>query len=353
MNKVLNPFAGKKILITGHTGFKGTWLSRILILAGAKVYGLSLEAEKNSLFSRIDNLNFEKSTILDIRNRQNIDNYFSEHKFEGIFHLAAQPLVRKSYKEPIETFETNVMGTAHILNSIINNNASKWIIVVTTDKVYKNMNKLEGYFEDEPLGGIDPYSASKAATEMVISAWRTIADQSVGKIRICSVRSGNVIGGGDVGEDRLIPDLIRSFKSNSTTVIRNPKSIRPWQHILDPLNGYLVIGSKFIDSTDLSPAYNFGPGEDSKLTVKQVAEFACSLWPNSKGIEIKSDPQAVYESELLWLSSALARKELGWFNKFEAYEAVRWTIEWEKNSVSSSPLEAIDLQINSFFEEVR
>jgi CDP-glucose 4,6-dehydratase len=212
------------------------------------------------------------------------------------------------------------------------------------------VEKLEGYAEDEPLGGKDPYSASKAGTEMVVSAWQTLASQSDKKISICSARAGNVIGGGDTAEDRLIPDLIRDFHAKSKTLIRNPESIRPWQHVLDPLNGYLTIGVNLMEGKKISPAYNFGPGEESKLTVQEMATYACSQWPESLGIEIKVDPTAVPESGLLWLSSDLATKELGWRNRFEAQEAIDWTIEWERESMSSTPLLALDQQINSFFE---
>ena len=350
MNSLLAKYSGKKILITGHTGFKGTWLSRILVLAGAQVYGLSLEAEKGSLFTKIESLGVEESSILDIRDRAAVENYFKSHSFDGIFHLAAQPLVRRSYREPIETFDTNVMGTAHVLNSVVSSNAANWVVVITTDKVYRNVEKLEGYAEKEPLGGKDPYSASKAGTEMVVSAWQTLASQSDKKISICSARAGNVIGGGDTAEDRLIPDLIRGFHAKSKTLIRNPESIRPWQHVLDPLNGYLTIGVNLMEGKKISSAYNFGPGEESKLTVQEMASYACSQWPESLGIEIKVDSTAVPESGLLWLSSDLATKELGWLNRFEAQEAISWTIEWERESMSSTPLLALDQQIKTFFE---
>ena len=349
MNKTLSSYAGKKILVTGHTGFKGSWFSRILVLAGAEVYGLALSAEPESLFARIEKLGLQESTILDIRNRQSVDNYFKENRFDGIFHMAAQPLVRRSYKEPIETFDTNVMGTAHILNSVINHQSSKWVVVITTDKVYKNFKKLEGYSEDEPLGGNDPYSASKASAEFVVTAWRTITNQSKNKVLICSARAGNVIGGGDSAEDRLLPDLIRGFKSNSMSIIRNPNSIRPWQHVLDPLYGYLLIGSMLMKNAQVSLSYNFGPGEKSKLTVEQVSSFACSLWPESKGFEVKVSSTDVPESEFLWLSSVLAGKELGWKNSLDAQEAIRWTIDWEKKTMLESPLKIMDEQIAKFY----
>jgi len=349
MANFLKDYSGKKILVTGHTGFKGAWLSRILVLAGADVFGLALDAETNSLFDVAGDLGLKESTILDIRDRDAVENYFRTHRFDGIFHLAAQPLVRRSYKEPIETFDTNVMGTAHILNAAVRNKATQWIVAITTDKVYRNVEKLGGYSEDEPLGGKDPYSASKAATEMVVSAWQTIASHEDEKISICSARAGNVIGGGDTAEDRLIPDLIRGFHAGKKTVIRNPESIRPWQHVLDPLNGYLTMGLALMAGREISRAYNFGPGEESKLTVEQMADYACTQWVGSKGVDIQIDPNAVHESGLLWLSSDLATKELGWKNQFEAREAIRWTLDWEKESMKSSPLAALDLQINKFY----
>ena len=349
MSNFLKDYSGKRILVTGHTGFKGAWLSRILVLAGAEVYGLALAADANSLFDVAGDLGFKESTILDIRDRNAVEKYFTAHRFDGIFHMAAQPLVRRSYKEPIETFDTNVMGTAHVLNAAVSNSATRWVVAITTDKVYRNVEKLGGYLEDEPLGGKDPYSASKAASEMVISAWQTIARQRDEKIAISSARAGNVIGGGDTAEDRLVPDLIRSFHAGAKTIIRNPASVRPWQHVLDPLNGYLTMGSALMAGREISSAYNFGPGEESKLTVEQMAEYACTLWEGARGLDIAVDPNAVHESGLLWLSSQLATKELGWSNRFEAREAIAWTIEWERQSMKTSPIAALDQQINAFY----
>lgn len=349
MSNFLRDYSGKKILVTGHTGFKGAWLSRMLVLAGADVFGLALKAEESSLFSIIDNLGLKESVILDIRNRDAVNNYFKAHRFDGIFHLAAQPLVRRSYIEPIETFETNVMGTANVLQAVLSNKSAPWIVVITTDKVYRNVEKLEGYTEDEPLGGKDPYSASKAATEMVVCAWQTIAASHNHDVVITSARAGNVIGGGDSAQDRLIPDLIRGFHAGIKTVIRNPASIRPWQHVLDPLSGYLAMGSALIEGRKISPAYNFGPGDESKLTVEEMADYACAQWEGAKGVEIHVDPHAVHEAGLLWLSSELAAKELGWSNRFEAREAIAWTVDWEKAAMDISALSALDLQIHEFY----
>jgi CDP-glucose 4,6-dehydratase len=347
----LSAFRGKKILVTGHTGFKGTWLSRALVLAGAEVHGLALAPEKGSIYSRTKDLGIDSSTILDIRKRGEVNEYFEDKKFDGIFHLAAQPLVLKSYEEPIETFETNVMGTAHLLDSIIVNECAEWVLVITTDKVYKNIEIDEGYCEEDALGGKDPYSASKSATEMVVNAWRAIAENKKSKIVLCAARAGNVIGGGDVAKDRLVPDLIRSFYENRSAVIRNPNSLRPWQHVLDPISGYLKIGERLISGKSVSTAYNFGPGDDSRLNVESMAKIACSMWEGDAGYVIKSDPHQPSESVLLWLSSELAHHDLGWINKLDATAAIRWTINWERESRETDAKTAIDSQIKEFFED--
>jgi CDP-glucose 4,6-dehydratase len=348
----LNAFKGKKVLVTGHTGFKGTWMSRTLVLAGAEVHGLALSPELGSIFSRIEDLGLQSSTILDIRNRKEVDSYFLHNKFDGIFHLAAQPIVLKSYEEPIETFETNVMGTAHLLDSIINNESAEWVLVITTDKVYKNIEVQEGYCEEDALGGKDPYSASKSATEMVIEAWRSIAEHKKSKVVLCAARAGNVIGGGDVAKDRLVPDLIRSFFENIPAVIRNPNSLRPWQHVLDPISGYLKIGEQLLSQKSLATAYNFGPGDESRLNVESMAKIACSLWGADKGFVIKSEVQHPPEAELLWLSSERAHHDFGWKNKLDATTAIKWTINWERESQKTNVKTATDSQIREYFEGV-
>ena len=349
MLRQFSEYKDKKILVTGHTGFKGSWLSRLLILAGADVHGLALPAEPHSIYARSGDIGMSSSTYLDICNFNEVDDFISEGKFEGIFHLAAQPLVLKSYESPVETFQTNVMGTVHLLDSIINHNSAKWVVVVTTDKVYKNIEVTFGYTEDNPLGGSDPYSASKSATEMVVNAWRAVAKSKSSKVTLCSARAGNVIGGGDIAQNRLFPDLLRSFYSNIPAVIRNPDSLRPWQHVLDPLNGYLVIGRNLMNQTPIGSAYNFGPGDDSKLTVEDMTIAACSLWEGSPGYVTKSEDSEPTESKLLWLSSEKAIHDLEWTSKLSAYEAIRWTIEWEQLANKRTPVMALDYQIHRFF----
>jgi CDP-glucose 4,6-dehydratase len=350
MLEKLSAFKGKRILITGHTGFKGAWLSRTLVLAGAEVYGIALPASAGSIYSRINDLGIQNSTILDLRDRNEVKQYFQDKKFDGVFHLAAQPLVLKSYEEPIETFETNVMGTAHLLDSIITKEAAEWVLVITTDKVYRNVEVEEGYGEEDPLGGKDPYSASKSATEMVVNAWRAVAEHKESAVILCSARAGNVIGGGDVAEDRLIPDLIRSFHLNLPALIRNPDSLRPWQHVLDPICGYLKIGQEFFNGKPLANAYNFGPTDESKLNVEEIAKIACSIWEGNSGYIIEHNEKQAHESKLLWLSSELAFHELGWKNSLSAAASVHWTINWEKESKKTDARSALDLQIKEFFE---
>jgi len=348
----LSGYLGKRILVTGHTGFKGTWLSRTLTLAGAEVHGIALAPEAGSLYTRVSETGMGNSLILDIRNRTGVESYFKNNKFDGVFHLAAQPLVLKSYEEPIETFETNVLGTAHVLDSIIRNEAAPWVVAITTDKVYKNFEVSDGYKEDDALGGKDPYSASKSATEMVLNAWRAISESRNSGIVLCSARAGNVIGGGDIAKDRLMPDLLRSFYATTPAVIRNPNSLRPWQHVLDAISGYIKIGKMLNEKKSLADAYNFGPKENSKLNVEEMAKSACSIWGNNASYIVKSDLAQLPESKLLWLSSERAFQDLSWENKLNAEEAIRWTLEWEKFAISVDAKSALDQQIGEYFKFV-
>jgi CDP-glucose 4,6-dehydratase len=343
-------YRDKRILVTGHTGFKGYWLSRFLVLLGAEVHGLALSPLKNSLFFREPSLGLKSNKILDVRDYKALNKYFSEFTFDGIFHLAAQPLVLESYRFPRETFEVNTQGTANLLEAIFGSENNSWIVAVTTDKVYRNEERAEGYREDEPLGGKDPYSASKAAMEMVINAWQTIAKLDARNMPIIAARAGNVIGGGDVSKDRLLPDLIRSVVSEKPAIIRNPDAIRPWQHVLDPLSGYMMIGEQLMRGKELSTSFNFGPTESSKISVREVAEIASDNWPLAIRYVIETSPNQMPESQLLWLNSDRARAELGWENKLSAKEAIAWTIEWELNTQNGRLLQSTDKQIQRFLE---
>ena len=345
-----NLYRGKRILVTGHTGFKGAWLVRILVMLGAEVFGLSLKPEANSLYERLYDLEIATEIFIDVRDRQGIRKYFSEMSFDGVFHLAAQSLVRRSYLTPLETFEINVIGTGNVLDAILRNKSAGWVVVVTTDKVYKDIYNPEGYKEDSALGGTDPYSASKAACEMIIATYQNLAELDQGKQKFIAVRSGNVIGGGDTAEDRLLPDIIRSFHNNREIAIRSPHAVRPWQHVLDPLTGYLLLGQKLLLGMEVSSAYNFGPDLRSKLTVEAVAKIACDLWSFSPRYRIELPSTHYPETELLWLNSSRARSELGWTNKLDANQSIEWTLDWERSVQSDSVRKVLDNQIRNYFD---
>jgi CDP-glucose 4,6-dehydratase len=347
----LTEYRGARVLVTGHTGFKGAWLSRILNHAGAEVFGLSLKPEIGSLIDRAPGITFSDQVYIDIKDRNRVDAFINLTRPDLIFHLAAQTLVRQSYLEPLQTFETNVMGSANVLQSALDCQSVKGVVAVTTDKVYRNRETLEGYSEGDPLGGFDPYSSSKVANEMAVSAWQNLAKLWKSNAIIVAARAGNVIGGGDIATDRLMPDIVKALKAREQIVIRNPNSVRPWQHVIDPLFGYLSIGSQILRGRSVSRAYNFGPADSSKLSVLDIVQEACRIWPNNKGWALKSTDDEFHEASFLWLSSELAREELGWRSKLDAAEAVRWSLEWEINAEATSALEAMDQQIKLFGEK--
>jgi CDP-glucose 4,6-dehydratase len=318
-----------RILITGHTGFKGSWLTKVLEELGVSTFGLSLEPTENSLYSKLQFNNLEAESFSDIKDFSEVRSWIKFVQPDLIFHLAAQPLVIESYLNPLHTFQTNVIGSANLFEAVRQVGLDCPIVAVTTDKVYKNKETLVGYSEDSPLGGLDPYSASKSAMEMAVTAWRNINSLNAGP-KIVSVRSGNVIGGGDSSRHRLLPDIISALHSGEIVKLRNPGSIRPWQHVLDPLMGYLLVGERLLQKSQISEAYNFGPAEDSRLTVAKMTDIALELWPNGRnGWELANTENLHhFETELLWLNSGLAQKELGWNNRLNARESLRLTIDW-------------------------
>ena len=315
------------VLITGHTGFKGTWLMLLLDALDIPYVGLSLEPKKDALYTKVRVSNLEKEIFSDIRKVDLVDNVFSEHKPQVIIHLAAQPLVIDSYENPIETFETNVMGTANILEAARKMKLETFLGVITTDKVYRNDEKGEKFLETDAIMGSDPYSASKAAAENVISAWRSLNGYSE-KSFISSLRAGNVIGGGDLAENRLLPDLCRALLRDESPVIRNPHSVRPWQHVLDPLVGYLFAIERSMEIR-ASSDYNFGPVDDA-LDVRTVAEIACKAWNSTSKPSFNMTQKEFHEAGMLDLSSDKALRELNWQPCFSQSEAVSETIQWWK-----------------------
>lgn len=331
-------------LITGHTGFKGAWLSLILHQRGHQVSGVSLQPEVGSLFERAGVERFlERDVRCDIRDSEKLSLSFKQINPDVVIHLAAQALVRESYKNPKDTFEVNVMGTLNVLSASQLIKDLRAQLIITTDKVYKNFGKLSGYVETEALGGQDPYSASKAMADIATQSWLS----SFKNPRTVIARAGNVIGGGDVCSDRLIPDLISSYASGLIPKLRAPNSIRPWQHVLDCLNGYLMLVDAVI-LNKVDGAWNFGPDENQSKSVADVADIAGGVWgvQRSWDIDLGNHP---HEASLLMLNSNKARTELGWSDKLSFDESVKWAIDWYKNVHNGNdPLEETLKNIRSF-----
>lgn len=334
------------ILIVGHTGFKGTWLSLLLDKLGIECVGMSLPPEKDSLYLKLNRQGKIDEFFQDIRDFSSVTRAINRIKPTHIFHFAAQPLVLNSYESPRETFETNLMGTVNLLESASKLENCQKIIVATTDKVYRNTELSQQFTEDSCLGGKDPYSWSKVGTEAAIGAWRQISKVQGGP-EIISVRAGNVIGGGDQASNRLLPDLIRGFISNSEIIIRNPQSTRPWQHVLDPLWGYVL--AMMID-TNL-PAFNFAP-EGKSLSVGEVVNIATNTWGTKAKVELSSEKHD-YETKTLSLNSNLAKDHLRWENCWSQERAVISTVQWwkqvQENEVSY--LESCDLNLGELLAE--
>ena len=332
-------YSGKKVFITGHTGFKGTWLTAMLYNLGARVKGYSLAPEDSKPFHDLFiSYNLCESIIADIRNKEKLKSEIVSFQPDYIFHLAAQPLVLRSYEIPAETFETNVVGTANLLESVKDLKKKCSIIVVTTDKVYENKEQNILYKEEDRLGGFDPYSASKACTEIVVDSFRVsflnVNNSDYHHKAIASARAGNVIGGGDWSKNRIIPDTVKALLNKESIKVRNPDSVRPWQHVLEPLSGYLLLGGYLYDQPALfSKPYNFGPYPEDHLTVKQLVELAIQIWGDGK-MEINGSCNKPHEANLLQLDIHNAITDLKWKPKLSAEEAILWAMEWYKTDIS-------------------
>jgi CDP-glucose 4,6-dehydratase len=321
-------WSGKRVLLTGHTGFKGSWLTLWLHQLGATVAGLSLPPiTAPSLFesARVTDL-CSLSRMVDIRDRSATAAVIREFRPEIVLHLAAQPLVRAGYREPVETFATNVQGTIHVLDALRGIDQVQVAVMITTDKVYRNREWERPYTEDDTLGGADPYSASKAACELVIDAYRDSFLRAQG-VRMASARAGNVIGGGDWSEDRLIPDAVRAWQQGKVLEIRRPGAVRPWQHVLDPLAGYLLLAESLWHRKVAEEAYNFGPARDDAATVRSVIELARQGTAAAE-VFYHAEPQGPHEAGLLLLESAKARSRLGYRSRLGLAEGVRRTLQW-------------------------
>lgn len=349
-------FKKRRILITGHTGFKGSWLCLLLNKLGASVYGYALEPPTNpSLFDEAKIAELITSYIGDIREYDYLLKVMTEVQPEIVIHMAAQPLVRESYKIPVETYAINVMGTVHLLEACRHTNSVKAIVNVTTDKCYENREWHWGYRENEPMGGYDPYSNSKGCSELVTSAYRNSYfnphKYQEHEVAIASARAGNVIGGGDWADDRLIPDFIRAISKGEELKIRSPYAIRPWQHVLEPLTGYLSLAAKlYSEGARYAEAWNFGPDDRDAKNVEWITNTICQLWGEGAKYSIDNNPQP-HEANYLKLDCSKAKAELGWVPKWNIGTSLKSIVDWNKAFLSGSDMRAITLQqIDQYFK---
>jgi CDP-glucose 4,6-dehydratase len=332
-NKLRDTYKGKKVFLTGHTGFKGAWMLKTLSLLGAEVKGYALAPQtKDDLFHLIDGDTICTSVIADLRDKKRLEEELVSFQPDFVFHLAAQPLVRLSYEIPAETFEVNAIGTANVLDAVRLLEKKCDVVLITTDKVYYNNEWIYPYRENDRLGGYDPYSASKACAELVIDSYRNsffnTKHYDTHKKAIAVARAGNVIGGGDWSQDRLIPDIAKAFAIEKPVVIRNPQSVRPWQHVLEPVIGYLLLGAHLaVEPLQFSQAYNFGPHLSDALPVEEMLKLAISSWGKGEYTVEKAEGQP-HEAGLLKLDISKAINELNWQPKMNAQQAVSMTMDW-------------------------
>lgn len=351
-----NFWKGKKIFVTGNTGFKGSWLCLWLHFMGADITGYALDPPTNPNFYELCKVNELIHHIsADIRNSECLANAIADRKPEIIFHLAAQSLVRESYKNPVDTYTTNVMGTVNLLEAVRYCPDVRVVVNVTTDKCYDNKEWIWGYRETDSLGGYDPYSSSKACSELVTIAYRNSffnpqCYQSH-RVGVATARAGNVIGGGDWAKDRLIPDIICALLNRETIIIRNPQAIRPWQHVLEPLSGYLLLAQKLYEDGDLySDAWNFGPNESDAQPVKLIAEKICEKWQGESSFQVEENSE-FHEATFLKLDCTKAKMKLGWFPRWDLETAIDKTIEWVQVYQQGNSLRNISLkQIQEYLD---
>ena len=351
----MNPsfWSGKKVFVTGHTGFKGSWLSLWLQQLGADVTGYALQPPTNpSLFEVAQVAQGMTSIIGDICDGTMLSNAMQQAAPDIVIHMAAQPLVRRSYVDPVETYSTNVMGTVHLLESIRKTPTVRAVVNVTTDKCYENKEWIWGYRESEPMGGFDPYSSSKGCAELVSAAYQNsyfnIAKHAGHPVAMATARAGNVIGGGDWAENRLIPDILRAIETSQCVSVRNPQAIRPWQHVLEPLSGYLVLAEKlYTEGLQFAEAFNFGPVSEDAKRVDWVVEKIVTSW--GKGASWKSYPDDVHEANCLKLDISKASAKLDWAPRWRLEVAIQHILDWHKAYLNGDNMQDVTLrEINSF-----
>jgi CDP-glucose 4,6-dehydratase len=344
---------GKKVLVTGHTGFKGGWLSTILTMLQADVSGLALSPDSEpNLFQSARINEGMTSYIGDIRDLQLVKNVIEEVRPEIVFHLAAQSLVRESYLQPVETFSTNVLGTVHLLDVVRNNDSVRAFVCVTSDKCYENNGTVWSYKETEPMGGHDPYSASKGCAELAITAMRESFFENE-SCNIASARAGNVFGGGDWARDRLIPDLILAFAEGKQGLLRNPDYIRPWQHVLDPLSGYMMLAQGLWNEGEkYAEGWNFGPDQDSEISVSEIADQLVRIWDNdSSWASIDSKERHMKEANYLKLDCSKTKQKLGWKPRWNLEQGLKKTTDWYKAFLNGKDMhEYTQQQISTYMQ---
>jgi CDP-glucose 4,6-dehydratase len=352
--EVLNSFKGKNVFLTGHTGFKGTWLTFLLTEIGANVMGYAHEPESNTSHFKMLKLNRKiKHIVGDIRDISKLSTSLKSFNPEYVIHLAAQALVKKSYNEPVETFETNVMGSINLLEAVRNCDSVRSLVYITSDKCYENVEWVWGYRENDQLGGCDPYSASKGASEIAFSAYSRSFFSKRPSLGAASARAGNVIGGGDWASDRIIPDCIRSIVKNEPIQLRSPYATRPWQHVLEPLSGYLALGSKLYNEPEkYSGSWNFGPTTSEARTVEEVSKTIIRHLGRGS-IEFTDSQNQTHEARLLQLNCDKAHQILGWYSRWSIDEALAETALWYKTILEGGDAEQITrIQIQKYFKEL-
>lgn len=348
MNDTLGFFKGKRVFITGHTGFKGAWLCTILKQTGADISGYALLPEPESLYNIASVEEGITSYIGDIRNIAQLNNALKKAQPEIVFHLAAQPIVREGYKDPVYTYSTNVMGTVNLLDCLRHIESLKSVVNITTDKVYENNDWYWGYRESDRLGGYDPYANSKSCSELVSQSFKNSFFDELG-VSVSTARAGNVIGGGDFAKDRIIPDCVRAVSSEREIAIRNPFSIRPYQHVLEPLSAYLLIAREQYYNFEKSDAYNIGPNASDCLTTEELANLFCNFWGNGCSWTVqKSD--SFHEDKVLKLNCDKISAVLGWKSKWNAAQAVEKTVDWYKAWLNNSDMKGFtEAQIKEYY----
>lgn len=349
-------WGGRRVFLTGHTGFKGSWMSLWLSALGAKVTGYSLTPPTTpSLFELANVADGMDSVIGDIRDLAAMEAAFQRARPEVVIHMAAQPLVRASYGDPLGTYSTNVMGTANLLDVVRRSTGVKAVVAITSDKCYENREQIWGYREHDPMGGHDPYSNSKGCSELVVSAFRdSYFKKAESSVALASVRAGNVIGGGDWAMDRLVPDAVRAFMDGRPLEIRNPGAVRPWQHVLEPLYGYLLLAGLLLgdNGADFAEGWNFGPGSDSNQPVSSIVDAAVASWGDGAAWRQVGDPAGLHEAHFLHLDCTKSKVRLGWTPVYDYRRAVALTVEWFKAYQAGADMRAVTLrQIDAYMSQ--